>query len=129
MGLDITDLLLLCLVLAGLTGLALQIYLIRRLAGGNQSQQILQEELRAGRVEADTSARALREELSQAQGKTHAALATSLSGLTEIQKTQINGMTRQLVELTESNRVAMDRIRTTLDSRVAELQAGNEKRL
>jgi DNA recombination protein RmuC len=129
MGLDITDLLLLCLVLAGLTGLVLQIYLIRRLSGGNQAQQILQEELRAGRGEADASARALREELAQGQGKTHETLSTSLSGLAEIQKTQITGMTRQLVDLTESNRVAMERIRTTLDSRVAELQAGNEKRL
>jgi len=129
MGFDITDLLLLCLTLVGLTGLALLIYLIRRLSGGGQAQQLLQEELRAGRGEAEKNAIALRQELARAQEKTHASLSTTLSDLSEIQKTQITGMTQQLRDVTESNRAALDRIRTTLDTRVSELQAGNEKRL
>jgi DNA recombination protein RmuC len=47
----------------------------------------------------------------------------------KLQQAQLEGMTKQLRELTESNQGALDRIRLTFDSRVKELQEGNEKKL
>jgi len=54
---------------------------------------------------------------------------TTLDGIGKIQQTQLEGMTKHLKELTDSNQGALDRIRSTLDSRVKELQEGNEKKL
>ncbi len=71
------------------------------------AEQVLRDELRAGRVEAQTTAAQLRQEIGE-----------RLKCLSEDQK-----------DLTDSNREALDRIRTTVDERVKELQEGNEKKV
>jgi DNA recombination protein RmuC len=56
-------------------------------------------------------------------------MALTLEGLGRGQQTQLEGMTKRLKELADSNQGAPDRIRDTFDSRVRELQEGNEKKL
>ena len=124
------DILLPVLALAAATSLVLLVLVLRRLAGRQgDPTQVLREELRAAREESSRNSRSLREELAGGQAKNLETVSTHLVGLAEIQKNQISGMTRQLRELTESNQATLDRIRTTLDSRVRELQEDNRKRL
>ena len=60
---------------------------------------------------------------------TNEALSEMLEGMNKNQRTQIEGMTEQLRILAESSQSSLDRIRETVDSRVRDLQEGNEKRL
>ncbi|MDD5641269.1 MAG: DNA recombination protein RmuC, partial [Syntrophales bacterium] len=73
--------------------------------------------------------RELREEVSGGLKSTNEVLAKTLEGLGKLQQTQLEGMTKQLTELINSNQTALDRVRLTFDSRVKELQEGNEKKL
>jgi DNA recombination protein RmuC len=89
----------------------------------------VREELRAGREEARSAGRELREEVAGGLKSTNEVLFKTLEGLGKSQQGQLEGMTKQLGEFTESNQRALDRIRLTFDSRVKELQEGNEKKL
>jgi DNA recombination protein RmuC len=46
-----------------------------------------------------------------------------------VQRAQLDGLSKSLKELSESNQASLDRIRFTVDARVRELQDGNEKKL
>jgi len=72
---------------------------------------------------------AVRKEASDGLKTTNDTLSKTLETMGKVQETQIEGMTKQLKELTDSNRGALDAIRTTFDSRVKELQEANEKKL
>jgi DNA recombination protein RmuC len=89
----------------------------------------LREEARMGREEAQNAARGLRDELANGLKSANDTLANTLNSIGEIQKNQLEGMTKQIKELTDSNRDALERIRTTFDARVKALQEGNEKKL
>jgi len=89
----------------------------------------VREELRTGREEARTAAREHREELAGSLRQTTKLLGDSLSGIGTLQQQQLENMTRQLKELDESNRRALERGRATFDERVKELQISNEKKL
>ena len=89
----------------------------------------LRDELRMGREEARNAARELREEVSSGLKAANDTQAKTLESMCKLQQTQLDGMTEQLKKLTDSNQGSLDRIRTTLDSRVKELQEGNEKKL
>lgn len=83
------------------------------------------KEFRAQREEARTGAKELRDEV---------ALGVRSSGdaLSKLQTTQQGHMevvTKRIQELSESNRLALDRIRETFDARVLQLQESNEKKL
>lgn len=93
------------------------------------NEQALREELRAGRDEARSAGKDLREEVSGGLRSTGEALSRTLEGLGKAQQAHLEAMTRQLKELTESNQNALESIRKTLDSRVREIQEGNEKKL
>jgi DNA recombination protein RmuC len=56
-------------------------------------------------------------------------LATTLAGLSEVQRTQLDTMSKQLTDLGQSNTQSLENIRVTVDARVKELQDGNEKKL
>jgi DNA recombination protein RmuC len=71
----------------------------------------------------------MRGEVSGGLKSTNDTLAKTLESMGKIQQAQLDGMTKQLKELTDSNQGALDRIRSTFDSRVKELQEGNEKKL
>jgi DNA recombination protein RmuC len=89
----------------------------------------VRDELRTGREEARSAGRELREEVAGGLKSTNEVLAKTLEGLGKLQQTQLEGMTKQLTELINSNQGALDRVRLTIDSRVKELQEGNEKKL
>ncbi len=89
----------------------------------------LREELRFGREESSMAFRELREELAKGLNTGNEALSGTLSRMGDLQQKHLEGLTKQLKELTESNQNSVGRIRDTLDSRIKELQEGNEKKL
>ena len=89
----------------------------------------VRDALRTGREEARSAAKELREEVSGGLRSTSDTLSKTLESMGKVRQTQLEGMTKQLKELSDSNQGALDRIRTTFDSRVKELQEGNEKKL
>lgn len=92
-------------------------------------EKAVRDELRAGREESARGSRELREELSNGLKSANAMLSTTLSNMGNLQQAQLEGLTKQLQELTDSNHSSLDRIRMTFDSRVKELQESNEKKL
>src|SRR5207342_2357102 len=56
-------------------------------------------------------------------------LSDTLTALGTAQQTHLKGMTAELKELKNSNQIALESIRATLDSRVKTLQESNEKKL
>jgi DNA recombination protein RmuC len=105
------------------------ILLILASKASNRAGREVRDELRISREEARSGGRELREEVSGSLKSTNEVLTKTLEGMGKLQQAQLEGMTKQLRELTESNQGALDRIRLTFDSRVKELQAGNEKKL
>jgi DNA recombination protein RmuC len=122
---------LLWLILLGSAVTALlAIALLNRVARGFQGAgKEVRDELRTGREEARSAAKELREEVSAGLRSNGDTLSKTLESMANLQQTQLEGMTKQLKELTDSNRVGLDGIRTTLDSRVKELQESNEKKI
>jgi len=57
------------------------------------------------------------------------ALATTLGQMSQAQQGLLSELTGQVKSLTDSNHMTLERIRTTLDARVHELQEGNDRRL
>jgi DNA recombination protein RmuC len=89
----------------------------------------VRDELRMGREEARSAGKELREEVSAGLKSTNEMLSGWLESMGKLQQAQLEAMAKQLQELTDSNRGALDSIRTTFDSRVKELQESNEKKL
>ena len=105
------------------------IVLVRASKAFSGAGREVRDELRTSREEALRAGRELREEVSGGLKSTNEVLSKTLEGMGKLQQAQLEGMTKQLRELTESNQGALDRIRLTFDSRVKELQEGNEKKL
>lgn len=122
---------LLWLVLAGVAlATALVITLLFRVSGASQGVAVeIREELRAGRDESRSSARDLREEVSAGMKSGNDTITRTLDTMGKAQQTQLEGMTNQLKEITESSRRSLDDIRAMIESRVKALQEGNEKKL
>jgi len=122
---------LLWLILLGtaLTAVLAIVQMVRASRGYQSVAKEVRDELRTGREEARTAGKELREEVWAGLKATNDTLSKTLDGIGKIQQTQLEGMTKQLKELTDSNQGALDRIRSTLDSRVKEIQEGNEKKL
>jgi DNA recombination protein RmuC len=124
------DIFLILILLVTTPTLALAVVLLVRLSRDSQAVgKDVRDELRTGREEARRAERGLREEVSAGLKSTNDALSKILWSMGKVQQTQLEGMTKQLKELTDSNQCALDRIRTTFDSRVKDLQEGNEKKL
>lgn len=103
--------------------------LLRASRGFEGAAREVRDELRSGREEARGTARELREEVSGSLKTTAQTLAGTLETVARGHQAQLEGMSKLLKELTEANQAALDRVRTTLDTRVKELQEGNEKKL
>ncbi|MDP8246214.1 MAG: DNA recombination protein RmuC [Candidatus Hinthialibacter antarcticus] len=123
------DLLLLTLIIAALTLIAVIVLIARGPKGLKEVGKEVREELRLGREESRNSGKELREEVSAGLKSTNDMLSRTLDSLGKVQKERLDSMTKQLKELTESNHATLERIRTTFDSRVKELQENNEKKL
>ena len=107
------------------TALLVIVLLVLSLRAG----RVMRDELRLNREEARNAGRELREEVAGGLKSTNEVLSKTLEGMGKLQHAQLEGMTKQLGELTESNQRALDRVRLTFDARVKELQEGNEKKL
>lgn len=119
----------LILLVTALTAILAIVLLVRASRGLQGAGKEVRDELRTGREEARGAGKELREEVSAGLRSTNDTLSKTLEGMGKVQQTQLEGMTKQLKELTDSSQSALDRIRTALDSRVKELQEGNEKKL
>jgi DNA recombination protein RmuC len=117
------------LSVTAVTAVLVVILLIRAIKASDRAGREVRDELRMSREESRSAGRELREEVSGSLKSTNEVLAKTLEGMGKLQQAQLEGMTKQLRELTESNQGALDRIRLTFDSRVKELQEGNEKKL
>ena len=93
------------------------------------AERVLREELRAGRGESQETAQKLREELGKGLKDGNDSLNRSLAEASKVQNAQMEGVTKKLEDLSESNRRAIDRVRENLEDRVKELREGNEKKL
>ncbi len=96
---------------------------------GREVRDELRTGLQTGREEARSAGRELREEVAGGLKSTNEVLANTLERLGKMQQAQLEGMTKQLQDLTASNQAGLERIRGTFDARVKELQEGNEKKL
>ncbi len=119
----------LVLLLAVVNAVLLVVVLVRSGAGGRGSAAALRAELRGAREESAAASRDARAELARGLADGNAQLTTQLKAVAEVQRTQLDGVSKRLGEMTESNRKALDGVRATMDTRLIELQAGNEKKL
>lgn len=119
----------LILVAAAVTVGLVILLLIRLSSGLGGAGKQVSEELRAGREEARSAARELREELAGGLRSSGDTLSKSLETVGKAQQALIEGMAKQIRELTDSNQQALERVRATFDGRIKELQEGNERKL
>ena len=77
----------------------------------------------------DASARALREELAAGADRTSKALITQMTSIATVQNNQIDGFSRQLVELTGANERRLIELRETVDAKLGEIRQTVETRL
>jgi DNA recombination protein RmuC len=117
------------LVLVALTAVLSVASLLGVSRGPQGGGKEVSEELRAGREEARSAGRELREEIAGTLKAIAERLREILEDHAKAQQFGLDAMTKQLKELASSNEGALDKIRTTVDSRVKELQERNEKRL
>jgi DNA recombination protein RmuC len=118
------------LLLVGTANAVLLVFILFRLPRKREdSDNALREELRAGREEASRAARESRDEISKNLGDANETLSNTLTSIGEVQRSQIDGMTKQVQELLASNHDAFDLLRNGLEGRVKELQASNEQKL
>ena len=122
---------LLWLILSGtvVTIVLTVVLLVRTSKAFQGAAKELRDELRTGREEARNAGKELREEVATGMKSTNDTLFKTLESMGTLQQAQLEGMTKQLKELTDSNQGVLDRIRSTIDARVKELQEGNEKKL
>jgi DNA recombination protein RmuC len=119
----------LLLAITALNAVLLVAILARSARGARGRADPLRDELRMGREEAGRAARESRDELTRGLASANDTLAATLKSMGEVQRAQLDGMSRSLKEFSESNQASLDRVRVTVDARVRELQDGNEKKL
>ncbi len=117
------------LLVVAVTAILVVVLLIRATKASEGVGREVRDELRISREEARGAGRELREEVSGGLKSTNEVLSQTLESMGRVQQAQLEGMTKQLKELSESNQGALERIRITFDSRVKELQEGNERKL
>lgn len=113
----------------GAVNLVLLIVILVRSSGQTSSGESLREELRTSREELARSARESREELTSSLNAVNTTISANLTALGEVQRSQLDSVSKQLKDVAESNSTSLERIRTTLDERVTQLQKGNELKL
>jgi len=117
--------LLLTIIIIGL--MALLLFNQKRLL--QSAGKDLREELRLAREENRNTGKELREEISAGLKGTNDTIFNTLEKMGQTQQLQLDNMTKQLKELTDSSQNELEKIRSTFDTRVKELQEGNEKKL
>jgi DNA recombination protein RmuC len=116
------------LILAA-AAVGLLVVLVGRSGRTGRRADPLREELRAAREEASRAAIASRQELVAGLSSANQTLAMTLTSMGDVQREQLGALSKDLKALSDSNQASLDRVRLTLDTRVGELQQGNEKKL
>ena len=116
-------------ILIGMAVLNLVFLLLVFFRSSSGGGAAVREELRQARMEAAEADRMSREELSNSLAEANKLITNSLNALSELQKTQLGEMSKQIQSTGKSNSESLDRIRETFDLRVKELQTSNEKKL
>jgi len=83
----------------------------------------------AGKKNEAETARMLREELASGANRTSQALIAQMTSIATVQNNQIDGFSRQLVELTSANERRLGEMRDTVDSKLGEIRQTVETRL
>lgn len=94
-----------------------------------QEKQDVQGELRAGREEAHSAAKALREEISGHFQSVTTSMTGTLTSMGNVQLERLGGMTEQLKGFESSSRESLEKVRLTFDEKVGALQESNERKI
>jgi len=92
-------------------------------------ERTLSGELRENREESARGARALREEVANSLKTTTDSVTRTLGELGALQKAQLEGVTREVKELAETQHQRSERLQESIQKQLAELREGNEKKL
>ena len=118
------------LVICSIALILIGVLLLRRQSSsGDNSQKLLAAELKSGREEAGRVSRELREELAKSQKDGFERLMLTLGQLGKDQVEKLGDFSSLIKKLTDTNLASMEESRKTIDSRIKEMQEGNEKKL
>jgi DNA recombination protein RmuC len=127
----VTDLLIFCcFILLAISTLLLIVALIKLKTNVSSGvEETVRKELRLGREESAKAAKDLREEVSAGQKFSLDTMVRTIGEMSKSQNHQLNSIARLIQELTESNRTGIEKLRTTIDTQLKQLQESNEKKL
>jgi DNA recombination protein RmuC len=94
-----------------------------------KSRSLLRDELAKSRDDSSANARQLREEVGNSSRNFSDMVARQVRDLGEMQQHQLSGFAAQLAELTKANEARMDRLRDTVEQRLALIQEDNTRKL
>lgn len=97
--------------------------------GQERLEKVLREEMARNREEWTTSSRQGREEISSSLNSFAGSLQTRMTGISTLQKDQLDSFAKQLSALTQSNEQRLDKMRETVEQRLSTLLQENGKKL
>jgi DNA recombination protein RmuC len=95
----------------------------------NNTERMVKDEIARNRKESSANAKQAREELSGALKDSSDSLLKRMTENAGMQKDQLDSFSRLLGDMTKINEEKFDTMRTTIDSRLRELQEDNSKKL
>ena len=117
------------LLAVGTANLILLVIVLRRMTKPSSDPLAsVGTELRLARDEARTSSRELREEIATRVQAMDDSIRGTLSNHGQLQQTHHAGMVSQMRELSEASRSASESLRSTIDSRIKDLQESNDRK-
>ncbi len=126
-----TDLLILCrFILLAISALLLIAVLIKlKTNKSSEVEEAVRDELRLGREESSRASKNLREEVSAGQKLSLDTMIRTIGEMGKSQNEQLNSIAKRIQDLTESSRMGIEKLRTTIDTQLKHLQESNEKKL
>ena len=117
-------------IVLGASALLLIWALIKLKSNGSSGvEKAIREELRFGREESDKAARNLREEVSSGQKSSMDTMVKTVGEMRRSQSDQLGSIAQRIQELTASNTLGLETLRSTIDVQLKHLQESNEKKL
>jgi len=127
----VTDLLILCrFILLAISALLLIAVLIKlKTNKSSEVEEAVRDELRLGREESSRASKNLREEVSAGQKLSLDTMIRTIGEMGKSQNEQLNSIAKRIQDLTESSRMGIEKLRSTVDTQLKHLQESNEKKL
>lgn len=97
--------------------------------GGEKTEEIIRQEIRASRDEAMQSARSLREEVTAAQKNANDTVIQVIGEMNKSQRDSLAAIEQRVMALSETNEARLGGLRDTLDSKMKALQESNDRKL